>query len=149
MDVSARRTGQWPHTWCEINESLISQEPICAGNHETQSDPWAPTPHSIFMICICGNNLFIWNIKPYVVSLRMSYAWINQFGKTKIDSLSTANVFSFSDSCVPLQMWLESVRVWTKWPASPLRPTKKCLRGRSIWWTCLGKWWLSHCGERK
>lgn len=48
-----------------------------------------------------------------------------------------------------LQMSLECARVWTTYPAWQPSPTVKCLREHSVWWICLGRWWLSHCGERK
>lgn len=53
--------------------------------------------------------------------------------------------------CIRLsrQTWSECARLWTKWLASPPRPTGKCPRGPSISWTCPGRWWPSRCGERK
>lgn len=48
-----------------------------------------------------------------------------------------------------LQMWSECARERMKPPTSPQSPTERFPRGPSTWWTCLGSWWRSHCGERR
>lgn len=148
MDVSAWHTGQRPQTWfwnkwiayfpwANLCRKPWDLEVTCGRKHHNQY-LWY-----VYLGTIGRNSQENCDHRLYDANLT-----VNQAGQEieKIDPVSAANALIH---VLLLQMWLECVKLWTKWPASPLRAAKKCPRGPLIWWTSLGSWCPSHCGERK